>query len=109
MPLAPRHLFSCWDVVAQRLRQAPAIALFLDFDGTLSPLCPRPEDVRLSGAMRNIVATLARKPRVRVWVISGRRRADVHDRSRIPGMQYLGLHGWEGRQEIGIREDSCRF
>jgi len=109
MLLAPRHVFSCWDAVAERLRRAPAIALFLDFDGTLSPLCPRPEEVYLSGAMRNIVAALARKPCVRVWVISGRRRADVRDRSRIPGVHYLGLHGWEGRQEVSIKEESRRL
>src|ERR1700731_2098360 len=105
MPAA-RHLFSCWNEVAERLRRAPAIALFLDFDGTLSPLCPRPEDVRLSGATRSIVATLARRPRIRVWVISARRRADVRDRSRIAGVHYLGLHGWEGRQEVSLKEES---
>jgi trehalose-phosphatase len=105
----PHHLFSCWNEVAERLRSAPAIALFLDFDGTLSPLCPRPEDVRLSGATRNIVATLARNPRIRAWVISGRRRADVHERSRIAGVRYLGLHGWEGRQEVSIKEESRRL
>jgi trehalose-phosphatase len=105
----PHHLCSCWNEVAERLRSAPAIALFLDFDGTLSPLCPRPEDVRLSGATRNIVATLARNPRIRAWVISGRRRADVHERSRIAGVRYLGLHGWEGRQEVSIKEESRRL
>ena len=76
MPDALRHLFVGWNEVARRLRNAPSIALFLDFDGTLSPLRPRPEDVRLSGSMRSIVSNLARKAHVRVWVISGRRRAD---------------------------------
>ncbi len=52
--------------------------------------------------MRSIVSTLARKPRVRVWVISGRRRADVHDRVRVAGVRYLGLHGWEGHQSVSI-------
>lgn len=109
MPAAPRHLFTCWNEVAQRLRTAPAIALFLDFDGTLSPLCPRPEDVQLSGAMRHIVSTLARNPRVRVWVISGRRRDDVRGRIRIAGVHYLGLHGWEGPQGVSIRNKTCRL
>ena len=109
MPLANCHLFSCWNEVAERIRRASAIALFLDFDGTLSPLRPRPEDVQLSGATRSIVATLARNPKIRVWVISGRRRGDVRDRSRIGGVHYLGLHGWEGRQELSIRKETHRL
>ena len=43
------------------------------------------------------MGALARNPRFRVWVISGRRQADVRTRIRIPGIRYLGLHGWEGR------------
>jgi len=106
MPDALRHLFVGWSEVAGRIRGAPAIALFLDFDCTLSPLRPRPEEVGLSGSMRSIVATLARKPRVRVWVISGRRRADVHARTRIAGVRYLGLHGWEARHGVSIRAET---
>jgi trehalose 6-phosphate phosphatase len=106
MPDALRHVFADWSEVAGQLRSAPAIALFLDFDGTLSPLRPRPEEVRLSGSMRSIVSTLARKPGVRVWVISGRRRADVHDRTRIAGVHYLGLHGWEAGHGVSIKEET---
>src|SRR5579862_5059606 len=106
MPNALRHLFVDWSETAGRLRSAPAIALFLDFDGTLSPIRSRPEDVRLSGSMRSVVSTLARKPKVRVWVISGRRRADVHDRAHIAGVRYLGLHGWEGHQSVSISEET---
>jgi trehalose-phosphatase len=106
MPDALRHLFVDWSEVAGRVRSAPAIALFLDFDGTLTPLRPRPEEVRLSGSMRSIVSTLAQQPRVRVWVISGRRRADVYDKTRIAGVRYLGLHGWEGHQSVSIREET---
>jgi trehalose 6-phosphate phosphatase len=109
MPDALRHLFVGWSEVAGRLRSAPAIALFLDFDGTLSPLRPRPDEVRLSGSMRSIVSTLAQKPRVRVWVISGRRRADVRKRIRVAGVRYLGLHGWEGQQSVSIKEETRKL
>ena len=40
-----RHLLENWRPVAQRLRSAEAIMLFLDFDGTLVRLAGRPEDV----------------------------------------------------------------
>ena len=109
MPDALRHLFVGWSEVAGRLRNAPSIALFLDFDGTLSPLRPRPEDVTLSGSMRSVVSSLARKPGVRVWVISGRRRADVHSRSRIAGVRYLGLHGWEAQHSLPVKEETRRL
>src|SRR6185295_10019620 len=90
------HLFGCWNEVAARMKSAPAIALFLDFDGTLAPLHARPEDVRLATGMRRAIRALGRNPRVRVCVISGRRRADVREKIGISGIRYLGLHGWEG-------------
>jgi trehalose-phosphatase len=92
-----RHLFASWSGISTRLRAAPCIALFLDFDGTLTPFRHRPEDVELSSQMRRVVAMLQRSPRFHVVVISGRRQADVRARMRIPGVRYLGLHGWEGR------------
>jgi trehalose-phosphatase len=92
-----RHLFNHWNQISRRLRSVPRIALFLDFDGTLARLHPRPDQVSLDGAMRQALATLTRSARFRVWVISGRRQADVRARTRIPGIRYLGLHGWEGR------------
>jgi trehalose-phosphatase len=88
-----RHLFEDWDAVAGRLQEAPVIALFLDFDGTLAPLRPRPDQVTLDGAARHVLTDLARSPRFLLWVISGRRRADVSARVSVPEIQYLGLHG----------------
>jgi len=92
-----RHLFHSWSHVSRRLRSAGRIALFLDFDGTLARLEPRPEQVLLKGSVRQALAALARSPRFRICVISGRRQADVRARIHVPGIRYLGLHGWEGR------------
>jgi len=101
-----RHLFHSWDQVACRFESSPSIALFLDFDGTLAPLQPRPEDVWLDAATRRTLSLLVRSPRFRVWIVTGRRRADVRARVRVPGLRYLGLHGWEGRTAAPITEDS---
>ncbi len=107
-----RHLFACWSTVSARLRDARRIALFLDFDGTLAPLRPRPEDVVLSTQMRRLISMLERNRRFRVVVISGRRQADVRARIRVPGVRYFGLHGWEsreGRRTAAVPEDTLKL
>lgn len=101
-----RHLFHCWPQVVQRFEAKPTIGLFLDFDGTLVPIQTRPEDVWLDDATRRTLSCLVRSPRFRVWIVSGRRRADVRARVRVPGIRYLGLHGWEGRSAAAITEEA---
>lgn len=96
-----RSLFESWRSVAARVRESDAVALFLDFDGTLAKVCARPEEVKLDPETRRVLLRLARKERLRVWVISGRRRADVRALVGVPGVRYLGLHGWEGRNGGG--------
>jgi trehalose-phosphatase len=91
------HLFKHWRRISSRLHSASVIALFLDFDGTLTPLAPRPDQVSLDGSIQRVLSALARSPHFRVWIISGRRQADVRTRVGVSGIRYLGLHGWEGR------------
>ncbi len=90
-----RHLFDQWSQVARRLQAVERLALVLDFDGTLVPLQARPEDVWLDNRTRRVLRRLARHRRVSVWIISGRRRADLQKRVNVPGVRYLGVHGWE--------------
>src|SRR5580704_10535230 len=99
-----RHLLENWNLVAPRLRAAPAITLFLDYDGTLVRLAARPEYVVLNPAMRQLLQRLGRLPRLRVCVISGRPRADLRKQIRAPGLLYLGLQGWE--THAGQKPDS---
>jgi trehalose-phosphatase len=102
------HAFQSWGRIKERLHSAPLIALFLDFDGTLAPLRPQPEEVSVDGAARQALAALAHSQRFRVWIISGRRRADVRSRVSLPNVRYLGLHGWEGRDGAALREETHR-
>jgi trehalose 6-phosphate phosphatase len=101
-----RHLFHCWTHVAGRFQSTRTIALFLDFDGTLALLRPRPEDVWLDVGTRRTLLRLAQSTHFRVWVVSGRRQADIRARVRVPGIRYLGLHGWEGRTNTDIAEET---
>lgn len=67
--------------------------LFLDYDGTLTPIVERPEDATLSPAMRQVLERLAE--RFPVAVVSGRGRPDVEERVGLPGLYYAGSHGFD--------------
>jgi alpha,alpha-trehalase len=68
-------------------------ALFLDYDGTLSPIADRPEDARLPGRTRVVLAALARL--CPVAIVSGRARADVEAMVGLDGIVYAGCHGFD--------------
>lgn len=68
-------------------------AVFLDYDGTLTPIVERPEDAVLPDAMRRAVQGLA--SRCTVAVISGRDLADVRRMVGIDGIVYAGSHGFD--------------
>jgi trehalose-phosphatase len=102
------NLLTCWDRVAGRFESSRSIALFLDFDGTLTPIQPRPEDVWLDDATRAMLSHLVHSPRFCVWIVSGRRRADVRARVRVRGIRYLGLYGWEGGAARSIGASTLR-
>jgi len=90
-----KHLLQSWPDVTQRIRQAEAVALFLDFDGTLAPFVPQPCAARLPGPTRRALQRLALLPGLRIWIISARRAGDLRSRIAVPQLQYLGLYGWE--------------
>ena len=69
------------------------VAVFLDYDGTLTPIVPRPEDAVLAPAVRKTVAVLAKA--CTVAIISGRDLADVRKLVGVDGIVYAGSHGFD--------------
>ena len=65
--------------------------VFLDYDGTLTPIVARPELATLSDEMRETVRRLA--ARLPVAVVSGRDVEVVADLVGIDGLAYVGSHG----------------
>jgi alpha,alpha-trehalase len=79
-------------------------AVFLDYDGTLTPIVSHPEDAWLSDSMRLVLRELA--ARVRVAILSGRDLDDVRRRVDLDGLVYAGSHGFDiagpgFRRELG--------
>jgi trehalose 6-phosphate phosphatase len=69
------------------------LAVFLDYDGTLTPIARRPDQAKLSNAMRASVQDLAR--RATVAIISGRDLKDVRARVGLDHIFYAGSHGFD--------------
>ncbi len=91
-----RRLLADTPRILSRARAAPKTLVFLDFDGTLTPLRRRPEQVHLAPRSRALLGRLARHPRLAVFIVSGRPLADLKRHVRLPGVRCLGVHGWEG-------------
>lgn len=92
-----------WDEIERRLAgRRPAV--FLDYDGTLSPIAPRPELATLPEPTREALRRLAgRGP---VAILSGRGREDVAALVGLDELTYAGSHGFDIagptlRREVG--------
>ena len=69
------------------------LAVFYDFDGTLSEIVEDPDSARLvDGAADALTSLSAACP---VAILSGRDLADVRERIGLPGLWYAGSHGFE--------------
>jgi trehalose 6-phosphate phosphatase len=68
-------------------------AVFLDYDGTLTPIVDRPEDAIISDSMREAVAGLAE--RCPVCVVSGRDRPVVQELMGLDNLIVAGSHGFD--------------
>ena len=66
--------------------------IFLDYDGTLTPIVNRPEDAILSDEMKEILKSCA--SRLYVAVVSGRDMVDLKNRVDIDQIIYAGSHGF---------------
>jgi trehalose 6-phosphate phosphatase len=105
--LAPRTFAtipSAWDAteaLAARLRgRRPAV--FLDYDGTLSPIVENPADAVLSDGMRAALKHLAAA--CPVAIVSGRDLADVQAFVADDSLYFAGSHGFDLAGPNGWRE-----
>ena len=90
-----KYLFSNWQSFYKRLKKAKAIFLFLDYDGTLTPIVKKPELAILSSRMRALLEKNAHKQRTEVAIISGRSLKNIKNLVNIKNISYVGNHGLE--------------
>ena len=71
------------------------LALFLDYDGTLSPLVEHPSKAKLSRTMRKALHDCIQRDDIDVAIVSGRALSDVRTMVRHKDLTYAGNHGLE--------------
>jgi trehalose-phosphatase len=81
--------------VRECIAGAPKISLFLDFDGTLTPIVTDPMEVWLDASTRNILERLSRTNDIVPTIISGRAIDDLRMRVCLPDIIYAGNRGLE--------------
>src|SRR5437763_3277886 len=85
-------------------------AVFLDYDGTLTPIRDRPQDAVISDSMHKAVRMLAE--RVPVVVVSGRDRKVVQELMGLDNLIVAGDHGFDIWSPAGgsiQREEGASF
>ena len=95
----PSALERLGEIARQLVGREPVV--FLDYDGTLTPIVPRPEDAKLSGGMRQAVRALS--AHCTVAVVSGRDLEDVRTLVGLEGIYYAGSHGFDIAGPAGMK------
>lgn len=80
-------------VVARRLQSAPWVIMFLDYDGTLVPFAPTPDQALPDAEVLALVTRLGRRRGFAVHIVSGRPRDTIE---RWLGTLPVSLHAEHG-------------
>jgi trehalose 6-phosphate phosphatase len=78
-------------------------AIFLDYDGTLTPIVSHPEKAFLSDSMQQTLQALVMQ--APVAILSGRDFDDVRQRVNIGAIVYAGSHGFDIAGPRGLRKE----
>ncbi len=77
------------------------IFLFLDYDGTLTPIVESPDKAFISDTIRSLIVRLKRH--IPIAIISGRSLADLKEKVGIDDIILAGNHGaeiWDGKKTV---------
>ncbi|MDD5174167.1 MAG: trehalose-phosphatase [Candidatus Omnitrophica bacterium] len=89
-----KYLFSEWKNVGKALKNK-FIYLFLDYDGTLTPIARTPDIAVIPKKTKDLLLRLSNIPNCKVAIVSGRTLKDVSKRIGLRNIVYVGNHGFE--------------
>lgn len=92
--LKMKHVSDIWEKLKDETRRK-VIFLFLDYDGTLTPIVNTPDRANLSVSAKKLLKNLAGVSCVKLVIVSGRSLHDIKRMVGLKGIIYVGNHGLE--------------
>jgi trehalose 6-phosphate phosphatase len=89
------HAFAFIDDWRERRAKAGSMLIALDFDGTIAPIVPHPDEAQLIPRARPVLEALSKRKDTEIALISGRSLRDLRERIGIADVYYAGNHGLE--------------
>lgn len=89
-----KYLFTHWEKIEKILRRKDII-LFLDYDGTITPIVENHDRAFLPKKTRDVLKQLSCLKNLKIAIVSGRSLKDVTKLVGIKGIIYSGNHGFE--------------
>lgn len=87
-------LWSQWKRLEPKIKDA-RLLLYLDYDGTLTPIAQHPRLAVLSPQKKKLLKEMAQLEETEIAVVSGRSLKELKDFVGVPGLVYAGNHGLE--------------
>jgi len=89
-----KYLFAEWDKIKDELKDK-FIFLFLDYDGTLTPIVDTPAKAIISKKTKKLLHKLLKSSKCKLAIISGRSLKDIKNKIGLKDIIYVGNHGLE--------------
>lgn len=90
-----KNVWESINEIGDLLKSAEGVQLFLDFDGTLSPIVPDFKGARIEPDIKNVLKKITLLKNVFVMIVSGRKLESLKEKINLPGLNYAGNHGLE--------------
>lgn len=87
------YLLKYWDSLKNKLNNN--IMLFLDYDGTITPIAKTPSKAVIASKTKNLLSELSKNSHCKIAIISGRSLNDIKNMVRLRNIIYAGNHGLE--------------
>jgi trehalose-phosphatase len=90
-----KNIFNHLDTIEQQILKRKYANLFLDFDGTIAPIAPSPDKVKIPAETLGILEKMSDYKHVFLAIMTGRSFSNIKQIVNIKGMHFAANHGLE--------------